>query len=384
MTLKEQYINIRSHTETLCKPLRNEDYVSQPVYFASPPKWHLAHLTWFFEEFVVKTFKKDYQVINAQFNFLFNSYYNHAGKRVQRSNRGGIIRPTVEEVFEYRKYIDEVMLDLIDTLDDPVFKELVILGLNHEQQHQELFMTDLKHTWGHSPTWPIYDQKADLVNSPCGKLGSVKINEGLYKIGYNGDGFCFDNELGRHQVYLNSFEISTALISNAEFIEFIQDGGYQNFNCWLDEGWTWINEQDVQAPLYWIKQDDQWWNYTLAGLKPVQYGAAVCHLSFFEAWAFAEWSGKRLPTEFEWEVAADQFDWGTRWEWTNSAYLPYPNFKKAPGAIGEYNGKFMINQMVLRGASVVTALNHSRKTYRNFFHPPERWQFTGLRIANDI
>ena len=381
MTLREQYINIRNYTESLCKPLRNEDYLAQPVYFASPPKWHLAHVTWFFEEFILKSFDPGYQEFDNQFNYLFNSYYNNAGDRVQRDHRGGIVRPTVEEVFQYRKYVDEKMVDLIDRISDHSFDELVILGLNHEQQHQELFITDLKHTWGHSPGYPVYHEQADKMNGAQSEPGTVDIAEGLYEIGYDGSGFCYDNELSRHRVYLQASSIDRALVSNEEFLTFMQDGGYDNFNLWLDEGWTWIQQHRINAPLYWEKRDEQWMYYTLAGLKPVRPEAAVCHISFYEAAAYAEWSGRRLPTEFEWEVAADQMKWGLRWEWTNSAYLPYPNFTKAAGAIGEYNGKFMINQMVLRGASTATSPNHSRKTYRNFFHPPERWQYTGIRLA---
>ncbi|MEM9920426.1 MAG: ergothioneine biosynthesis protein EgtB [Bacteroidota bacterium] len=382
LSLRENYQTIRQYTEQLCRPLQAEDYVSQLVVFASPPKWHLAHLTWFFEAFVLQAYKKDYKLFDQQFAYLFNSYYNNAGARIARDQRGSITRPSVAEVYAYRAYVDKEMMALMEQNDDPALRELIILGLQHEQQHQELLITDLKHTFAHNPTFPVYSKDAALAEQllPTAK-GDIHIPEGVYEIGFEGEGFCYDNELGRHKVYLHEFSISRSLVTNAEYLEFIQDGGYERFDLWLDEGWSWVQSENIQAPLYWHCLDGEWHHYTLAGLKKVKPEAPLAHISYYEAAAFAAWAGKRLPTEFEWEVASDHFKWGQRWEWTNSAYLPYPKYQKAAGAIGEYNGKFMVNQMVLRGASVATSPKHSRKTYRNFFHPPYRWQFTGIRLT---
>jgi len=375
------YNTVRLHTEAICQPLKKEDYVVQSSVFASPPKWHLAHTTWFFEEFILKKYSKDYKVYDKDFSFLFNSYYNNAGDRVFRADRGNITRPGVKEVYDYRDYVDKKMQALLSENDSRELTDLVVLGINHEQQHQELLITDIKHTLGNNPLFPVYDKDYNLLDVENESSGFISIKEGIYEIGFHGEGFCYDNELGRHKVYLNDFEISDALVINEEFIAFIEDGGYSDFNLWLDEGWSWVQEHNIQSPLYWHKIDNQWHYYTLAGLQKVNPKAIVGHISFYEAAAFAEWKGMRLPTEFEWEIASDKLHWGKRWEWTHSAYLPYPHFEKAEGAIGEYNGKFMINQMVLRGASVATSKNHSRKTYRNFFHPNERWQFTGIRLV---
>ena len=313
---------------------------------------------------------------------LFNSYYNAAGDRILRANRGNITRPSVKEVYAYRRYVDEAMIAFLANNTNPEIQALVTLGLNHEQQHQELLITDIKHTLGHNPTFPVYHKDVDFTSAKNKTFGTAAIPGGIYEIGFQGDGFCYDNELRGHKVYLNDFEIDKALITNGQYLEFMQDQGYQRAELWLDEGWTWVNQHQIHAPLYWHRIDDEWHHYTLAGLQKIDPDAILCHISFYEAAAFAEWQGMRLPTEFEWEIAADQLDWGKRWEWTYSAYLPYPGFKKAAGAIGEYNGKFMINQMVLRGASTATSPKHSRTTYRNFFHAPERWQFTGLRLIH--
>ncbi|NBL65452.1 ergothioneine biosynthesis protein EgtB [Flavobacterium sp. NST-5] len=380
MTLSEQYFSIRKHSETLCQPLQTEDYVPQPAHFVSPPKWHLAHTTWFFETFILKENLPDYQVFDADFNFLFNSYYNNVGDRVFRADRGNITRPGVEKIFEYRKYVDLHMQILLQTKADALL-ELVMLGLNHEQQHQELLLTDIKYILGNNPLFPVYSENFEGENQSNSQNGFEKINEGLYEIGFSGEGFSYDNEHGQHKVYLNTFEISKSLVTNAEFLEFIEAKGYQDFNLWLDEGWSWVTENKIEAPLYWHKINGEWFYYTLKGLQKINPAAIVTHVNFYEALAFAEWKKMRLPTEFEWEIASEKLDWGKRWEWTNSAYLPYPNFKKPEGAIGEYNGKFMINQMVLRGSSCATSPNHSRKTYRNFFHANERWQFNGIRLA---
>jgi ergothioneine biosynthesis protein EgtB len=397
--LREFYSAVRSYTEHLCEPLEIEDYIPQPIVDVSPPKWNIAHTTWFFEEMILKKFVPDYQVFDEKFGFLFNSYYNSIGERTLRDHRGDLSRPTVKRVFEYRKHVDEQMLRFLSEPGavatgafgvgdgkSPVAtapgSDLVILGLNHEQQHQELFLTDLKYTFSVNPLFPVYDEDFELVD----KVGSgdgrfVKVDAGTYDIGFSGDGFYFDNELSRHQVYLDEFEIRDSLVTNHEFIEFIDAGGYRDFRFWHAEAWDWVNQNRIEAPLYWHQIDGEWFNYTLAGLRRVGMNAPVCHVSYYEAAAFAEWKRMRLPTEFEWEAASDKFDWGLRWEWTNSAYLPYPGFVKPSGAVGEYNGKFMINQMVLRGASVVTPQGHSRKSYRNFFHPHLRWQFAGIRLA---
>lgn len=376
------YDHVRQYTEQLCRPLETEDYIPQPIEDVSPPKWNIAHTTWFFEEMLLKRFAPGYQAFDENFGFLFNSYYNTVGERTLRSERGDLSRPTVAQVFEYRKYVDEKMSEFLrQDLTDEI-QSLVILGLNHEQQHQELFLTDLKYIFSRNPLFPVYREDFALVEKGEPEPAVfVEINKGIYEIGFQGSGFYFDNELSRHQVYLDDFQISKNLVTNGEFLEFIDDNGYSDFRLWHSEGWDWVNTNRIKSPLYWIEKDGEWMNYTLAGLRKLKLDAPVCHISFYEASAFAEWKGFRLPTEFEWEAASDKFDWGLRWEWTNSAYLPYPGFKKPGGAVGEYNGKFMINQMVLRGASVATPLGHSRKTYRNFFHPHLRWQFTGIRLA---
>jgi ergothioneine biosynthesis protein EgtB len=266
----------------------------------------------------------------------------------------------------------------------PALAELLVLGLNHEQQHQELLITDLKYILGHNPLFPVYQSALSATANAGGTEGWASLEEGVYEIGFAGEGFCYDNELGRHKVYLHPAEIRRSLVTNGEFIEFIEDGGYERFELWLDEGWAWVNTHTVRSPFYWHQVDGQWQHYTLGGLQAVRPDDMLCHISLYEAAAFAAWKGMRLPTEFEWEAAADQLIWGARWEWTNSAYLPYPYFSIAPGAVGEYNGKFMMNQIVLRGASVATSPGHSRKTYRNFFHPHFRWQYTGIRLAKTV
>jgi ergothioneine biosynthesis protein EgtB len=384
------YQRVRAYTEELCSPLEIEDYIPQPIVDVSPPKWNIAHTTWFFEEMILKHHLPGYEVFDPDFGYLFNSYYNTIGERTDRGHRGDLSRPTVSRVFEFRKYVDEKMLELLqDLLEDSKFDgkaenvfDLVILGLNHEQQHQELFITDLKYTFAQNPLFPVYKEDfAPVELADPGTAEMVEMPEGLYEIGHYGKGFCFDSELGRHKVFLNDFSISDRLVTNSEYLAFIETGGYKRHELWHSEGWDWLEQNKVETPLYWHKIDGRWHHYTLGGLRPLPPEAPVCHISFYEASAFAEWLGMRLPTEFEWEAASEKFDWGKRWEWTNSAYLPYPGFKKAVGAVGEYNGKFMVNQMVLRGASVVTPPGHSRHTYRNFFHPHLRWQFTGIRLA---
>lgn len=380
--LLAEYRKVRNATVNFCKPLQTEDYVPQPVEFASPPKWHLAHTTWFFEQMILAKYLDGYKVFDDKYNYLFNSYYQGIGDRILRSNRGNITRPGVKEIYEYREYVDANMEKLLsgEMVKEEVL-ELLILGVNHEQQHQELLITDLKYSLGHNPIFPVYDDGFNLVDDINNEDGWLTIPEGVYEIGHDGNGFCFDNELGRHKVYLEEYEIAKGLVTNEQYIEFIEAGGYENFKYWLDEGWSWVQENQIVSPLYWHKKDNQWYNYTLSGLKPVNPKAILSHVSYYEANAYASWKNCRLPTEFEWEQASELLNWGKRWEWTNSAYLPYPRFEIKEGAVGEYNGKFMVNQMVLRGASVATAERHSRKTYRNFFHPHYQWQFSGIRLA---
>ena len=401
-TLADLYTSVRRRTEQLCEPLETEDYIPQAVVDVSPARWNIAHTTWFFEEMILKHFAPGYRVFDPSFGFLFNSYYNSIGDRTARDHRGALSRPTVKRIFEYRGYVDERMAELLAGNDGSLARmsaehksanersaerqaslaSLVILGLNHEQQHQELFLTDLKYTFSVNPLFPAYLEDfapEETAESGNGKL--IDIEGGIHEIGHTGSGFCFDNELARHKVYLDDFSISDRLVTNGEFLEFINDGGYRDHRLWHSEGWDWVNREDVVSPLYWHRRDGEWHHFTLGGLRPLPPGSPVCHVSLYEAAAFAEWSRMRLPTEFEWEAANAKFEWGRRWEWTNSAYLPYPKFVKPDGAVGEYNGKFMINQMVLRGASVATPDGHSRPTYRNFFHPHLRWQFTGIRLA---
>ena len=382
LSLGEAYFRTRAHTEELCAPLETEDYVPQPIEDVSPAKWNIAHTTWFFEEMVLKTFLEGYEEFHPSFRFLFNSYYNTVGERTVRNERGDLSRPTVAEVFEYRRHVDESMRRLFETELTEEARSLITLGINHEQQHQELFLTDLKYTFSLNPLDITYRDGFALVESDIEQeTGFEEIEGGVYEIGFDGEGFCFDNELARHRVFLEDHSIARGLVTNAEFIEFIEAGGYEDFRLWHSEGWDWARSNEITSPLYWNNQDGEWHQYTLGGSTRVREGDPVCHVSFYEASAFAAWKGQRLPTEFEWEAASDRFRWGTRWEWTNSAYLPYPGFRIAGGAVGEYNGKFMVNQMVLRGASAATPYGHSRKTYRNFFHPHLRWQFTGIRLA---
>jgi len=379
--LIHQFEKTRAHSVALCAPLAPEDYNAQPVAFASPPKWHLAHITWFFEEMILKKYDENYVIFNKDFSYLFNSYYQTVGERAARSLRGAMTRPLIEEIYSYRTYVDKHIVALLKFKLSLEIETLVTLGIQHEQQHQELLLTDLKHTFSFNPLHPVYHEKFNLVQDTNNEEGWLAMPEGIYEIGHQGDGFCFDNELGRHKVFLHDYQLSKGLVTNGDFIAFIAAGGYQEFKYWLDEGWSWVQEEKITAPLYWIQKDGTWFYYTLAGLKPVDVDAILSHVSFYEAQAFATFKNMRLPTEFEWEAASEKFNWGKRWEWTYSAYVPYPNFKIADGAVGEYNGKFMINTMVLRGSSVATSEGHERNTYRNFFHPKYRWQYTGIRLA---
>jgi ergothioneine biosynthesis protein EgtB len=379
--LINRFIDVRSATESICKPLEIEDYVLQPIADVSPPKWHLGHTTWFFETFILLRLAEGYEAHHPQYNFVFNSYYESVGDRVIRVNRGNLSRPTVSQVYAYRQHVDQAIRKLLEdgTLTQEL-SDLLELGLNHEQQHQELLLSDIKYILGNNPLFPVYSAGPTVVSPPAASE-PVSIGEGVYEIGHDpANGFCFDNELAKHKVYLNDYTISADLISNGEYLEFIEDGGYANFIFWHAEGWDWVRNHQISAPLYWHKIDGTWYEYTLHGLQPLTLEDPVCHVNYYEAYAFASWRGTRLPTEAEWEIASPCLRWGQRWEWTDSAYLPYPGFKKQKGAIGEYNGKFMVSQMVLRGASVATPRGHSRTSYRNFFYPSLQTQFTGIRL----
>jgi len=380
----EQYKQVRTHSIEICSKLQKEDYVVQPIVDVSPPKWHLGHTTWFFETFILLPYLEGYKTFHPEYHFVFNSYYESLGARVIRTDRGNLSRPTVDEVYEYRSYVDEAMIRFLKGLPDVLeVKETLLLGLNHEQQHQELLWYDIKYILGHNPLFPAYSLDNFETKLNIKEDGFYYLAEGVYDIGFEGPDFHFDNEKGRHKVYLNGAAISKELVSTEAYLEFIKDGGYQNFKFWHAEAWEWLKMQNIQAPLYWHEIDGEWHSYGLGGLQKLKMQDAVSHVSFYEASAFAQWKGMRLPTEFEWEVASAHFNWGMLWEWTQSAYLPYPGFKSVPGPAGEYNGKFMINQMVLRGSSIATPLNHSRKTYRNFFHPDLRWMYSGIRLATN-
>lgn len=381
MNLADKYKAVRKRTEDICAPLKTEDYVVQPVVYVSPPKWHLGHTSWFFETFILRKYKKGYKEFDPDYNYVFNSYYETIGARVIRTDRGNLSRPAVADIYRYRNYIDDAMLELLQENNSNELTGLTILGLNHEEQHQELLWTDIKYILGNNPLFPPYGTVVPSVKDERSTAEYVTVQAGIYEIGYNGTGFCFDNELGRHIIHLPEYSIATSLVTNKQFMEFVDDGGYKNHRHWHLEGLEWVKENKINAPLYWYLVNGHWHNYTLRGLQPVELDDPVCHVSFYEAAAYASWKGMRLPTEYEWETAALQLNWGQRWEWTNSAYLPYPGYKKADGALGEYNGKFMINQMVLRGESEVTSPGHSRMSYRNFFHPHLRWQYTGIRLA---
>lgn len=407
------YQKVRDWSITLCEPLSAEDYVPQPIVDVSPPKWHLGHTTWFFENFILREQIDAYQLFDERLNWFFNSYYESQGPRILRSNRGNMTRPTTERIKAYRQYVDQHMETWIEgyrNVDMPQeLSDLLVIGLQHEQQHQELLVTDLKYILGTNPLYPTYTKRKTPNSPQAPPLSFTDYAEGVYQIGYDGDGFCWDNELSVHKHYLASFGIANRLVTNGEYLQFMQDGGYETFSHWQMEGIEWARQLDIKAPLYWYEQGGAWFEYTLNGLRPLDPHAPVTHLSWYEADAYARWSGYRLPTEQEWEVACraryndlpkngnfaeerffhphsstgvsdDQF-LGHCWEWTNSAYLPYPNYPRLEGALGEYNGKFMINQMVLRGGSCATPADHIRLTYRNFFHPDKRWQFTGLRLA---
>lgn len=380
MKLKDLFIKTRKDSEALCAPLETEDYVVQPHPNVSPPKWHLAHTTWFLEQFILVKYAKNYREFHPDFGFLFNSYYNNMGARTLRQNRGFMTRPTVSKIYEYRNHVTDAIVNMLDKHPVDEALNLVEIGINHEQQHQELLAYDIKYILGTQPTFPVLGEIFKLKEATQAQEW-LSVSKGIYDIGYQGDDFCFDNELPVHKVYLESFEISNKLTTNNDYKEFIDDGGYENFNLWHDEGWHYIQNNQIKQPLYWHFIDGEWYHYHFNGLEKLNPKFPVSHISMYEAYAFAAWKGMRLPTEFEWEVAASQFNWGQLWEWTNAAYQPYPGFTEAEGALGEYNGKFMMNQTVLKGASVATPKGHERPTYRNFYHASSRWIFSGIRLV---
>ncbi len=410
-SLVDRYQQVRKQSEDLCAPLAIEDYQVQPMDDASPPKWHLAHVSWFFETFLLVPELPGYQRFNPAFETLFNSYYNGVGRPFPRSKRGHLSRPTVAEIYDYRGHVDEAMVRLLSgsLSDDACLR--VEVGLNHEQQHQELLLTDLKYNLGNNPLKPAYaDSKPEA--SVASEFDWTRFDGGLFDIGADRDAsYVFDNETPRHKVYIDSFELANRPVTNGEYIEFILDRGYERFELWLSDGWAHLaglGETRWEMPLYWRREGDQFFEYTLSGERLVDLNTPVCHVSGYEADAFARWRGCRLPTECEWELAATSLPvlgnllesknfhplgvasneglagmFGDVWEWTASSYGPYPGYQAFEGQLGEYNGKFMANQLVLRGGSCASAASHIRATYRNFFYPPDRWQFSGIRLARD-
>ncbi|MEM1043434.1 MAG: ergothioneine biosynthesis protein EgtB [Bacteroidota bacterium] len=430
LPLAEQYRAVRAFTEHLTEPLTTEDYVVQSMADVSPTKWHLAHTTWFWETFVLREYAEDYTLHDEAYPFLFNSYYVQAGERHCRAQRGYLSRPTVDEVFAFRAHVDEAMLRLLDGLpgdDDSALGEVVRVGLNHEQQHQELMVTDIKHVFSVNPLRPAYRERSVTPAPDPGAVQWVAFDAGLHEIGYlpERDGpFTFDNETPRHRAFVEAFALADRLVTCGEFMDFMADSGYERAPLWLSEGFAAVQANGWSEPFYWERRDDgtgggpQWHHFTLAGMRPVDPHAPLTHISYFEADAFARWAGARLPTEFEWEVASEGVPmtgnfaeddvlhpvppepdapggdgapaaprlrqlFGDVWEWTRSQYSPYPGYNPLPGALGEYNGKFMSNQFVLRGGSCATSRTHVRRTYRNFFPADATWQFTGLRLAKD-
>ena len=387
---------VRAETESRAAHLSTEDQIVQSMADASPTKWHRAHVTWFFEQFLLVEHDPDYAIFDARFPFLFNSYYVAAGPRHARPERGLITRPNGEEVTQYRAHVDAAVLRLIDSVPEAdaarVF-EILEIGLNHEQQHQELLTTDILHAFAQNPTDPVYDPnwqmpRAHLAPRSLDADDFVDVPAGIRTIGHEGPSFCFDNELPRHDTLIPTMRIARHLVTNEEWLGFIDAGGYTTPSLWLSDGWSAVQAHGWEAPGYWRKKDGVWHTMTLAGLKGVDPAQPVLHVSYYEAEAYARFAGKHLPSEQEWEVAArsgllaDAF--GTAWQWTRSAYLPYPGYRAAEGALGEYNGKFMVSQMVLRGSSLATPEGHERVSYRNFFYPPARWQFSGVRLAEFV
>lgn len=401
----------------LCSPLEREDHAVQPMDFVSPPKWHLGHTTWFFEMFILNPYLPNYKPFNEKYQFVFNSYYESLGERVNRANRGALSRPTVDEVHAYREHVDNLVPDAIFEVSDDKMEalgEVLELGLQHEQQHQELLLMDIKYILGKNPLQPAYHKpRHDNDGMPFRAAEFLPVRGGVAKIGYDGDGFCFDNERPAHDVLTRDFMMQRDLVTNAEYLMFVEQGGYQRHSLWLSDGWAVAQREQWRAPLYWELIDGSWFEYTLGGLKPLDFDAPVCHISYYEADAYAKFCGARLPTEQEWEVATQQYPpniaaanlldtgryhptgatrigegphqmLGDVWQWTSSSYLPYPGYKPYDGPLAEYNGKFMVNQMVLRGGCCSTPRDHVRTTYRNFFQPEMRWEFSGIRLAKDV
>ena len=415
-SLLGQYRTVRAFSERICEPLVPEDYVVQSMPDVSPAKWHLAHTSWFFETFLLKPHQAGYQSIHPQYDFLFNSYYNAVGERHCRVKRGVISRPTVDETYAYRAYVDRHMETLLSESDAEklnALEPLLTLGLHHEQQHQELMVTDLKYNFFENPLCPVYRPRRDVPVSAVPEMEWIAFEEGVREIGWGGEGFAFDNETPRHKEYVPAFALGSRLVTNGEYLKFIEDGGYDKPEFWLSEGWSTVLALGWAAPLCWWNQRGEWKEFTLAGMGALDLSAPVCHVSLFEADAYARWAGARLATEAEWEIASETVPlcgnfadsgrfhpapldpadaepgrlhqmFGDVWEWTRSQYTPYPGYAPPPGALGEYNGKFMCNQFVLRGGSCATSHSHMRATYRNFFPPDARWQFMGIRLAKDI
>ncbi len=419
------YRRIRDDSELLCEPLEVEDYGIQTMPEVSPPKWHLAHTSWFFETLLLKPFYKNYKEYNPKFAVLFNSYYDTIGLYHPRHQRGVLSRPTLKEVYDYRQYVDNAMVALLLEIVHPQRQEILsrtALGINHEQQHQELLLTDIKHIFASNPLRPAYKDSeptsnVGLVEQTKTEINWIEFNGGLKTIGFSGNGFCYDNECPQHKTYMESFQLASKPVSNNEFLQFINVGAYQQPALWLSDAWKIINNEQWQAPLYWEQKGNSWQYMTLSGMQAIDGNAPVCHVSYFEAAAYALWlseqqPGVRLPTEAEWEMAALKYKvdgnlrestflqpcatqspsstvklqqmYGDVWEWTQSAYSAYPGYAAASGPLGEYNGKFMSSQMVLRGGSCATPRGHIRPSYRNFFYPHERWQFSGFRLARDV
>ncbi|RAP36556.1 hypothetical protein B1207_07025 [Legionella quinlivanii] len=415
--LKNSYQTIRYQTEIICEPLVTEDYVIQAIEDVSPPKWHLAHTSWFFETFILKSFVPDYTLFQNDFEFLFNSYYQGVGHPFPRPQRGLLSRPTVNEIFGYRRAIDHRILEMLDRLPEEQLERvtaLITLGLHHEQQHQELLLMDIKYNFSVNPLFPVYKPQRALVKAtePL-SLKFIEVAGTIAEIGHDGGKFCFDNELPRHRKILTPYALANRLVTNGEYLEFIEANAYQEPQWWLSDGWDWLQQQHIRSPLYWHEIDNQWFIFGLSGLNELVPEEPVAHISFYEAEAFARWRGCRLPTEEEWEHFACHYPLGTGsenfmdkglfhplpcsqpnkgnvhqlfgdlWEWTASCYSAYPGYKSLEGSLGEYNGKFMNNQRVLRGGSCATPAAHIRITYRNFFQPDKRWAFSGIRLARD-
>jgi ergothioneine biosynthesis protein EgtB len=387
--LTEAFLAVRGETERRAEPLSPEDQMVQSMPDASPAKWHRAHTTWFWEQFLLGQYSPGYVPFHPDYAFLFNSYYVSAGPRYARAQRGHITRPGAEEITAYRRHVDAAVVKFFHDANDKMLTQLVPLveaGLNHEQQHQELMLTDILHAFAQNPTSPAYDAAWRFPTPVAGADGWLTLNEGIHTVGHQGGGFHFDNEKPAHRALVGPVKLARNLVTNADWLAFMDDGGYRTATLWLMDGFAAAAEQEWEAPGYWHKTGSGWQAMTLAGLRPVDPDAPVCHVSYYEADAFARWSGKHLPTEMEWEVAAraGQLDdaFGAVWQWTRSSYAPYPGYRADRGALGEYNGKFMVNQFVLRGSSLATPEEHSRVTYRNFFYPHHRWQFTGLRLAD--